>query len=364
MSRTGIACCVLVTSLCVVRSASSQNLERLRDRADSLVTLWRDAQLVVTLQDSLRRTSLPSTMERVEAGPLVVFADPSRLPLQEATTAAWEILEAYYGDAAQTVAGHPVVLRVVDELRRSPNEGAGVRIPKKMALKDLALTIARTARVSHGDPALLGWLGMALMPGDDPARERRVVYVELVTAPWSVTRRCFEGDHAACVDALELVPLEGAVQRWWTPAERRRIVATNYASYYLRNRPALRALTTSCVQNGVDSACLRLLEEADPRTWPRPLSPVARAALVRLALERGGRSSYARLLADSTRPVPERLATVARVPLDSLVDVWRELALSSRPKPVDVPWGNATVALGWLGVLMACALRSSRWRLG
>lgn len=364
MSNTRVMCVLLAGGLWGVGGTSAQDIPRLEHRADSLAELWRDAQLVVTIQDSLRRTSLPITMERYAAGPLVVIADPSRLPMARATTAAWQLLQDYYGDAAALVAGHPVVLRVSTEVSRAPNDGGWLVVPKDLALADLTRAIARGAAVPRGDRALRDWLGMLLLPGDDPPRERSVVYVELVTAPTSVARRCFGGDRAACADALGLVPLEGAPARWWTANERRRIAAATYGTYFYRSRPALRDLATTCLERGADSACLRLLESVDPGTWPRPLSPSARAVLVRLALDHGGSGAYLRLVTDSTTAVPARLADIAGVPIDSLVDEWLQVVTSSRPKPVAVPWGNAVVALIWFGILMGSALRSSRWRLG
>src|SRR6185436_15529109 len=210
---------LLIAGQCVVRSASGQGFNALQHRADSLAIVWRDAQLLVTIQDSLRRTTLPAAMERAEAGSLVVLADPSRLPLKEATADAWQLLDGFYGDAARTIHNRPVVLRVVSALPRSSNRGSEITIPKTIARADLALAIARTAPVARPDPAFAGWLGMTVLPGFDPAREPRVVYVELVTAQAAVARRCFDGDEAACVDALELVPRDGAIQRWWSAAE-------------------------------------------------------------------------------------------------------------------------------------------------
>lgn len=352
-----------IIALCLARGASGQAPDRLQFRADSLASAWREAQLLVAIQDSLRRTTLPAAMERAEAGSLVVLADPSRLPLKEATADAWRMLDDFYGDAARTVATRPVVVRVGGEMPRVPDRAAEILIPKTLSRADLALAIARIASVTRPDPAFAGWLGMTILPGFDPGREPRVVYVELVTAQAAIARRCFDGDRAACIDALELVPRDGAMQRWWTPAERRRVVAEHYASYYARNRPALRALTEACTLAAADSACVAILETADASTWPRPLSPTARALFVRTALEHGGRGAYAQLLADSSPPAV-RLAAIAGVPLDSLVSAWRTTIVSARPRTVTVPLGNTLVALGWLALLMACALRSSRWRLG
>src|SRR5688572_11909290 len=113
VARPVVIAAVLASAL--LGEAAGQDLDVLRHRADSIATLWRDAQLLVTIQDSLRRTTLPAAMERVTAGSLVVLADPSRLPLHEATADAWDLLDRFYGDAAQSLAHRPVVLRVVSE---------------------------------------------------------------------------------------------------------------------------------------------------------------------------------------------------------------------------------------------------------
>lgn len=364
MSNHQLIRMIALFAVCMVRGAWGQDVGALRRRADSIAALWRDARLIVTIQDSLRRTTLPATMERAEAGALVVIADPSRLPLRDATADAWRILDDFYGTAARFASDRPVVLRVSKALPLPPNDGVGLRILDDMKRPDLALAIARAATVPRGDRALIDWLGMTPLPGVESAPARRVVYVELVTAPVLVARTCFEGDLAACRDALELNAREGAVRRWWTPAMRRRLVTENYAAWLQRNRPAMRALATACVQGGADSACTRILEDADPRTLPRPLSPSARALLIDIIREQGGRDAYERLVADSATAIPERLAAIAGVPLDSLVAEWRGAVMAARPRSVTVPWWTAFAAFVWLGVFATCALRSSRWRLG
>jgi hypothetical protein len=301
-------------------------------------------------------------MERVQAGALTVLADPSKLPMREATQDAWRMLDAFYGDAAWLIR-EPVILRVVSAFPQTND--AVVRIPADMERDELALAIARVARVPLGDNVFTDWLGMPLAPGVDAAALRRVVYVELVTAPITVVRRCFEGDLPACRDALELEleSREGAVRRWWSPAERRRIVTEIFAPVLQRDRPALRAGLAACAQ-GADSACVRILEAADPLSLPRPLSPSARATLLDLVLVRGGRSAYARLVSDSMTALPERLPRIADTPLDSLVRHWRDGVIAARPRNVSVPLTTAAASLIWFGLAATLALRSSRWRLG
>lgn len=352
----------LLTVLCVVRGAYAQDLERLRFRADSLADEWREARTLLVLKDSLRRTSLPPTMEQYQAGALTVIADPSRLPFERATAAAWVLLDSLYGDAAGGVAGKPVVVRVLEPGARDTRPQTGLRVPRNIPLGDLTRVIVRAAQVPRGDPALAAWLGAPLLPGDDPRREREVIYIELVTSPAPIVRTCHAGDLKACADALGFVPSEQRIARWWTADGRRRVVTTHFAQYFL-SRPATRALALACTEAGADSACTRLLEGVDPATLPRPFSPAASLSLARLALDFGGRGAYQRLLADAASPLPARLAAASGVPFDSLLSTWHARMLASRPERVAVPWWSLALAITWTGIFGLCATRSSRWRV-
>jgi hypothetical protein len=97
---------------------------------------------------------------------------------------------------------------------------------------------------------------------------------------------------------------------------------------------------------------------------PRPLSPGASLSLARLAFAEGGRGAYARLLADSTAPLAERLAAAAQSTPDALLALWHKRMLAARPAQVTTPWWGVSLAIAWVGVFGATALRSSRWRAG
>ena len=354
----------LLLATCVVSGAWGQDLPTLRRRADSLAIAWREARMLADLQDSLKRNAPPPNMERVQAGALTVLADPSDLPLERAARDAWTRIDAFYGPAALTLAGRPLALRVLTPGQtRAP--GAGERwvlATDDLDAAELTQLLVRNAPLPPVDRALHGWLTTPLLPPGDGRRELSAVYVDLVTTPSVVGRDCFRGDLGACRVALSLTPATRPVLDWWNADDRRRLVPVLLESYFLADA-ARRTLTAACLQQGADSACIQLLESIPPAALPRPLGPLAQLTLTQLALERGGRGAYVRLLADSTAALSDRLVAAGGQPLDSMIAAWHAAVLASRPPRGTLPWLSALLVLGWTGVLATCALQSSRWRL-
>lgn len=354
----------LLAGVCVVRGAWGQDLERLRSRADSLAHVWSDARMLADLHDSLKRDAPPPNMERVQAGALTVLADPSPLPLQQAVRDAWAQLDAFYGSAAASLAGHPIVLRVLT-LSQSRRPGQGERwvlATGDLDVAELTALLIRNAPLARADAALHDWLAAPLVPPGNAARERASVYVDLVTTQASISHRCFDGDLPACHTALGLTAAPRPLLDWWTADDRRRLVPVLLDNYYLSGAER-RPLTTACLHQAVDSACVRLLESIPAAARPRPLGALARITLTQLALERGGRGAYGRLLADSTAMMIDRLGVASGVPPDSLVAAWQRAIVGSRPSRVSLSWVTVVVVLGWIGAFATCALSSTRWRL-
>jgi hypothetical protein len=90
---------------------------------------------------------------------------------------------------------------------------------------------------------------------------------------------------------------------------------------------------------------------------------MARITLTQLAVERGGRGAYARLLADSAASMADRLGAASGIPPDSLIAAWRRAIVVSRPSRVALSWVTVLVVFGWIGGFATCALSSTRWRL-
>ena len=363
MSEIRTVAWTVLLAACVVRGAWGQEANGLRGRADSLALAWDRARLLAELKDSVRRGGLPPNLERVEAGALTILSDPSRLPLGAAARDAWHQLDAFYGTAAATLAGRPLVLRVLTAKQtRQPGRGERwVLATDDLDAAELTALLVRNAPLARPDAALQSWLAAPLVPPRDTARERATVYVDLVTSRASISRRCFDGDLAACSVALGLSPTDRPVQDWWSAADRRALIPDLLGDYYLVE-PARRSTHAACVRHGVDSACIRILESVPPAALPRPLGPQARITLVQLALERGGRESYSRLLADSLAGLADRFAAASGMTPDALITAWHRGIIASRPTRVTLPWLTAFVVLGWTLVFVTSALSSSRWR--
>ena len=95
---------------------------------------------------------------------------------------------------------------------------------------------------------------------------------------------------------------------------------------------------------------------------PDPAAPaLLRATLFRTAMTLGGEGAFERMMQSSGTPA-QRIATIAAVPADSVVTVWRGRLRGAR-NPSDAMNGSiAAMSLFWIAVCGALSLRSTRWR--
>lgn len=112
-------------------------------------------------------------------------------------------------------------------------------------------------------------------------------------------------------------------------------------------------------------ACLRMFHQVRAIV---PLSPIpapaaTRASLLLVLRERRGAEAVQRVLADTTGSIGERLARAADLSVDSLTSEWRMWVLSrGRSDRVQAGAGELISALLFVGLLVALATRSGRWR--
>lgn len=347
--------------------AVAQDLARLRARADSLLEVWRDTVAIADLEDSLRVVRAGGGGRiAVRAGALEIVANPSPLPLRVAAERAWAAIDSLLGSAAAAaLAGRQLVVEVVDEAdttRRRDPVAPNLRVPATIGVDDLARTLLMAAPVEPGDPALRDWLGGQILHAVSRERQSAGLYVELVTAASDAVRRCFLGEVAGCRDALTLSGDAEPFLRWYGPADRARVIRESFPYYFGRGKTE--AQFVACTTRHDDAACVELFRAIPHHVLPQlqPLSVSARRTLVWLALRRGGREAYGRLLRSAGEPMPDRLAAAAGIPADSLVAAWRSQIVAARPHPVTLPLWAVSIAIGWVGVFGACSLRSSRWR--
>ncbi|HEX4561571.1 MAG TPA: hypothetical protein VH113_07035, partial [Gemmatimonadales bacterium] len=307
---------------------------RLHYRADSLLTLWRQANTLALAQHAVRdvrhqraaqvsRTTAAIRGENpVQAGDLMVIADyPDSIPLREAATRAWSILSSTYGHRASSLVQQPIHLTVVFSARQHVLVASGRRVPHGASVDELERTLLGIAGQPAIDPRLSNWLGNTVQPVFDTGATRSNVYVQLVTAGSIAALNCFQGAPASCVTALQLSEDSDFVLTAFDAAGRRQAAARSSARSRLE--PADLPAFTRCVDERVDSACVAFLRALGQAQIPRPLGVEARNLLVSTALEMGGAGAFDRLTGDSTASVSERVSLAAGASIDRVVDTWR-----------------------------------------
>ena len=345
-------------------ASQTADLQRLRARVDSLSRELKRAAAIADLADSLEHQRAFSGRDTIAIGSLRIVTDPSPLPVRAAAARAWPVLDSLYGDAAQALARNPYVIRAFDPDTNAPRPMVyvGLAVPWDLSVTDLTRLLVANVPMPSPDHAFVTWLGGTLRPATRAAQERTNVYVELVTAPSTPARDCFLGALPACRIALGLQSAGDPLDLWYPgTAERRALVTLVFADFF--NHGASAGAFASCTA-GVDSVCDALLRRLPAGSLPGPLGTQARTTLLRVALEAGGRDAYHRLVADSDQALSDRIASAANADLDGVLTRWRDQILAARPPAVSLSWWEIALTLAWAGVFGACALRSSRWRLG
>jgi len=349
-----------VAAFLISTNAAAQDAPALERRLQKLDVLRRDATGALVRAQRARIEPLDTLM----AGSMEVVARPADAAVvSRATIIAWGKLDSLYGDAALRAAAAPLLFfRQGQPVRNVPpavQQLQQVMGSKEATVADVAFQLVRAASVAIGqrtDTTLTSWLGPMLLPDATPNVERSHVYVELVTAPAIAVRRCYSGVVESCAAALGTVAGDRALL-WYDAPERRTVVGRNLES---AQHLGLYAASRACLDQESDAACLEVLH-ALPWLEP-PLSTEARQSLARVALSLGGRRAFVRLSERTGRPLTQRLAIAAAVPLDSLIHQWRDLVIAARPRPVTLSARFAWAALGWSVVFGLLALRSTRWR--
>jgi len=369
----------LVLALCVpaLARARGQALDtaRLHHKADSLLALWREANVLGVVQQRVRdvRNHRAAQVTRataavrgehpVQTGDLMVIADyPDSLPkLPEAAARAWDVLTTTYGSQAAALVAQPIRLAVVFGNREAIPSATSRRVPHNVTVDELERTLLGMAGQPKVDSRFSRWLGNTVHPVLDTAATREGVYVQLVTAGAAAATDCFKGHGDGCKAALQVSEDSQFYLSVYDAGQRRGAVAAARSPDVVD--PADHARYARCVDDGVDSACIDYLRGIPLQQIPQPLNFEARNLLVSTALVLGGPGAYDRLMADSTAPVIARLEGTANAPLDQIVGTWRSKVMAARPVAIGVPVGEAALAAGWVGLIAFGAIRSTRWRL-
>jgi len=218
------------------------------------------------------------------------------------------------------------------------------------------------------------------------SRDYAQTYRIIATTQSRATRNCLAGEVSACGSALGLdAPLHPRgprsdrleellewetlrrerLQVWYTPEERRAMVASNGRLPARFRRVGSVQIGGSewgeCVEAHVIEVCDTLLLQYSDGV---PLPGLVRETLMAYALERGGQGAWARLLENPEAPPIEALEYASALPIDDLLSGWRTLIISERPDSYDSMVSRVALAMLWILFFSFLATRSTRWRLG
>jgi len=182
----------------------------------------------------------------------------------------------------------------------------------------------------------------------------------LATGASFVVRECYTGDLEGCRKALGLAGVELEWGDFYTPPERRLVVARRVPP---SRDGGQRALWNACVRSQDLRVCDQILEGRPPMA-PFPKSD--RSSLVLVALRLGGTGAFARLGASGSEDetVLEALSRTAGVSADSLLAAWRTQVLESQTSAWAGMARTPFSVLIWFVFFGFLAMRSTRWRLG
>ncbi|MFN8652503.1 MAG: hypothetical protein U0133_11405 [Gemmatimonadales bacterium] len=348
---------LLVTSLAAQDKAE---IDRLSRKADSLAQLWKEADALADLADSLASAPVIPPTDTLRVGGLLIITNRTPLPVRAAAERAWPVIDSLYGSAASRLATTPYYVQATDpdSTRLSPRWW-GTQIPWDRTVKETADLLALYVPMPPTDQAYQHWAGNNLRPSTRGwLVDMGESYVALVTSHYQIGQQCFLGRLDRCRTLLELDSVFDPLRVYPTLEERQKIARLLYVAY---DQAGLRAEVVPCL-SGVDAACKAAVTKLPKEQLPKPASPLLRAALAQLAVKIGGRDGYSRLMADSLAPMSVRLSGAAGIPLDSLLSRWHDEVIAARPRPVAIPPFGVAVGLGWGLVLGLVAVRSSRWR--
>jgi hypothetical protein len=364
-ARFAIGGALVATFVFATATASAQSA--IEYRARLLASARRSAILrdSVRLLHDMRATDLPA--DSVSAGALrfrflkTNIGPELQATLQAAATQSMRAADSIFGDELSHVAGTSPILATRSTTQFGPMLNSAYMVALEIADGGGRSNIQRAPVTEHKlEDAILDLLGTmatksvpmdVLTWGGEWVPSRRVMpedwqnaSVDLASSAAVVARSCYSGSVPACESALGLTPVRDPLAEWYTPDGWRVLV-----SGWTPHKDSLSMVTdhVQCVEKNVTAACERL---ARSRPVPIPVSVNTRQTLFALALERGGRAAFSRLIhAKGSRL--EILSAAAGVAPDSLIREWRTRVLASSPKSASPSPLEATVFVAWTLIL-------------
>jgi hypothetical protein len=234
-----------------------------------------------------------------------------------------------------------------------PDHHSGFTVPSnRWAIAQYFRTTAAVRATALVSAEVWRWITPAVPPEALTKSDWTRVAEWVFAAQSETVTRCVNGSSAACATSLEIEPPADKLAAFYGPRDYPSLVERYGVQAH--DPDSVAATVKLCIRANDPSACARSVTRV-PVGGPIPAQ--ARQSLVALALEMGGPKALDRLL-DGTGSTRERLASVAGVSADSLLQLWRIRVQASRPEHNLAPVGFA--AIGWMLVLALVTLRRPR----
>lgn len=363
-----VAACALSIVAGDATTARGQTVAEYTQRADSLTRMWK-AGANTAKNESIREAILPSDTLRV--GNFVIITDSAHAELARGAAARLSpSLDSAYGAFAARLRTHTFVLRSRTQQRGETaaiesgvlDEQGTIRFSSRDFATVNGLAVSWNGKAAEAitqdlPPEVRRWLDQSIpverLTQKDLERDR----IELVLAGSQAAHDCATGSTPRCLQALGLTPVADPAFALFNEDQRRDMIERN-ATRFRRSDPGQ---YTRCTIGHVQAMCDSIVGSIPLDAIPSPVPPTVRRSLVRYALITGGPGAFDRL-ASAEGTISERLATVSKMPTDSLVQRWQQALVDSRATSTAIDFETATSAVLWAAACCALALRSSRWR--
>ena len=250
------------------------------------------------------------------------------------------------GDPRRYVRLRPIVKRVgLDEMIAPMS---GFESPFQRYFLDMAAAQA----TALADLSLSRWVTPVLPPTRKSQEDWTEVAGWVLGAQSEAVKRCINGSALSCGTVLGLEEYDDKLAAFYGPGDYPSLVESHGVQ---RTDPdSVRTAVDRCIRNADEASCAQMI-----RRFPvgDPLPAQSRLSLVAVALEHGGAGAAGRYLA-TTGTIRERLAAASGVPTDTLLLLWRDRVLASRPSHNVT--GAALAGLGWSLLLLFVSMRRPR----
>ena len=247
------------------------------------------------------------------------------------------------GDPRRYVRLHPISNHI--DLNELIAPMAGFESPFRKYFLDIAAAQA----TGLADLSVSRWVTPVLPPARKSDEDWTEVATWVLGAQSEAVKRCINGSALSCGTILGLEDGDDKLAAFYGPSDYPSLVESFGVQ---KNDPdSVVTAVNRCIRSADEFACAHIIGRVRVGD---PLPAQSRLSLVAVALERGGVGAAERYLS-TTGTIRDRLAAASSVPTDTLLLLWRDRVLASRPSHNIT--GAALAGFGWSLLLLFVSMR-------